>query len=870
MIASDDERLIAGWNATSAPFQRHATVCDLVDAAAARWADRPAVIDDTGIAYRHGTLHARANRIAHHLRELGQRRGALVGFLGGHTAEAVAGLLGILKSGAAYVPLDPRWPFARLHAVLEPLNVTCLLHGRAEVARATELGWTLPAIRHLVCPEIDTPVLPAEPVDAAAVRELWNHVSSAEDGLEAAGFNVRSAGQALADDAEAYRARVVSLVRSAAPAGGRVLEIGCGAGFILRALARDASRYVAVDPSAVAVARIREWGRATGAPVEAVEAFAHEALVTIAGPFDVAVIASVAQFFPGPGYFDTVIAGVGRLLAPGGSIVVADVVDPAGGQMPDGLRLPRAYFADLAARCGTFGAVEIVERDRAGFQGELALRYDVVLRRGEPSGAPARRWWTGWHIAQAPADPPRNAVATDDAAYVIFTSGSTGQPKGVMVQHRAVVNLIEWVNRAYDVTPADRLLFVTSFCFDLSVYDMFGILAAGASIRVVSDARLGEPESLVSLIESEPITFWDSAPATFVALMPFARLHPPVARPGRVLVFLSGDWVPVSMPDEIRAWLPGARIVVLGGATEATVWANDFAVGAVDPGWASIPYGRPIQNARYHVLDDALRMCPVGEPGDLYIAGECLSLGYFDDAALTAAKFVPDPFSTTPGGRMYATGDRGRWQPDGNLEFLGRFDSQVKIRGFRIELGEIEATLKKYPGVLDSVAVAVGAGASRRLAAFVLAPSRPDPQRIVARLRTLLPPHMVPGAVQVLDAFPVGATGKTDRAALLRRAEQADRREHNEPPPAPAAPAQMVRTMWQSILMRADVGETDDFFDLGGHSLVAAQLVAEIREAFGIEFGVRELFERPRLIDVVRTIEARLSDGDGHGAGSVS
>ena len=267
-----------------------------------------------------------------------------------------------------------------------------------------------------------------------------------------------------------------------------------------------------------------------------------------------------------------------------------------------------------------------------------------------------------------------------------------------MVRHRPVINLIEWVNRSFAVGPADRLLFVTSLCFDLSVYDIFGVLAAGGSVRVASSAEARNPDQLLHILCNEPITFWDSAPA---ALQQLAPLFPTIASSGdrsRLrLVFLSGDWIPVTLPDLVRGTFEQAEIISLGGATEATVWSNVYPIGAVDPHWASIPYGRPIQNASYHILDDRLEPCPVGVPGELYIGGECLASGYANDAALTAAKFIPDPFSERPGARLYRTGDQARRWPDGTIIFLGRLDGQVKIRGYRIELGEVETCSPSIP-----------------------------------------------------------------------------------------------------------------------------------------------------------------------------
>ncbi|HYO11587.1 MAG TPA: amino acid adenylation domain-containing protein, partial [Thermoanaerobaculia bacterium] len=311
----------------------------------------------------------------------------------------------------------------------------------------------------------------------------------------------------------------------------------------------------------------------------------------------------------------------------------------------------------------------------------------------------------------------------DDPAYIIFTSGSTGSPKGVLVRHRPAVNLIDWVNGRFAMGESDRVLFLTSLSFDLSVYDVFGLLAAGGSVRVALEEEVGNPEALVRILETEPITFWDSAPAALQQLVPF---FPASSRGHHLrLVFQSGDWIPVGLPDQVRAAFPGTQVISLGGATEATVWSNFFPIETVDRRWVSIPYGRPLRNARYHVLDRELNPCAAGVAGDLYIGGGCLSWGYFGEPELTARKFIPDPFAQVPGDVLYATGDRARYWKDGNLEFLGRLDHQVKIRGFRIELGEIESTLAAHPAVRDAVVLAREDNpGDKRLVAYVV----PDPR----------------------------------------------------------------------------------------------------------------------------------------------
>ncbi len=234
-------------------------------------------------------------------------------------------------------------------------------------------------------------------------------------------------------------------------------------------------------------------------------------------------------------------------------------------------------------------------------------------------------------------------IKSDDVAYVIFTSGSTGQPKGVVVKHAPVVNVIDWVNRTFGVGRHDKLLFVTSVAFDLSVYDVFGVLAAGGCIRIASAEELQNPHVLLRILRNEGITFWDSAPAALQRLIPMFEASETRTESLR-LVFLSGDWIPMSLPGIVKKSFPCATVVGLGGATEAAIWSNYHVVDKIDPSWNSIPYGRPIQNAKYYILDDRFAPCAVGSAGRLYIGGECLASGYLNNPELTAKKVYSRSF----------------------------------------------------------------------------------------------------------------------------------------------------------------------------------------------------------------------------------
>ncbi|HYG62223.1 MAG TPA: AMP-binding protein, partial [Thermoanaerobaculia bacterium] len=431
------------------------------------------------------------------------------------------------------------------------------------------------------------------------------------------------------------------------------------------------------------------------------------------------------------------------------------------------------------------------------------------------------------------------------------------------VRHRPVANLVEWALRAFAFGPGDRVLFVTALSFDLSVFDVFGLLAAGGSIHVASRRDLEEPERLVHLLLEEPITFWDSAPA---ALLQLAPLFPEPAAESRLrLVFFSGDWIPLALPGRVRAAFPGARVVSLGGATEATVWSNVFPVEEIQPHWVSIPYGRPIQNARYHILDGSLLPCPVGVPGDLYIGGGCLSSGYAAAPDLTADRYLPDPFGREAGGRLYRTGDRARFFADGNIEFLGRLDHQVKIRGFRIELGEIEAALCQHEAVREAVVlVREDVPGQRRLVAYVT-PRRetaPGDEELRRFCGSRLPDYMVPAAFVALGLFPVTPNGKLDRAALP--APEDDGAGAGRALAAPrTSMEQAVAEVWAAVLGREAVGIHDGFFALGGDSLLAIQLIMRLRERLGVELPLRALFEHPTVADLALAVARARGEGGG-------
>jgi amino acid adenylation domain-containing protein len=445
----------------------------------------------------------------------------------------------------------------------------------------------------------------------------------------------------------------------------------------------------------------------------------------------------------------------------------------------------------------------------------------------------------------------------NDMAYIIYTSGSTGAPKGVMVDHAGVVNTLVDINRRFDIGPEDRVFGISSLSFDLSVYDVFGTVAAGATLVLPDHQALRDPVHWRQLIRQDHVTVWNSVPALMQLLVDSVPEGATELASLRI-VLMSGDWIPTTLPARVRQAAPSARVISLGGATEASIWSICYPIDAVDTAWTSIPYGRPLANQRFYVLNESLDPCPIWVAGQLYIGGIGLAQGYWRDPVKTAASFITHPRT---GERLYRTGDLGRYRPDGNIEFLGREDFQVKVNGYRIELGEIEASLREYAATKDVIVVAQDGDSGKRLVAYVVldAAHARDAEPIRAHLKERLPDYMLPAAFVFLDALPLTPNGKVDRKALP--VEKVTPREGPREFVAPRdeTESELVR-IWESVLkVPRPFGVRDEFFGLGGHSFAAVQVISRIRTQFGKSLSLSVLLEGC----TVENLAERLRRADG-------
>jgi amino acid adenylation domain-containing protein len=440
-----------------------------------------------------------------------------------------------------------------------------------------------------------------------------------------------------------------------------------------------------------------------------------------------------------------------------------------------------------------------------------------------------------------------------DLAYVMYTSGSTGQPKGAMITHRGLVNYLSWARTAYAVEPGRSAPVHTSFSFDLTVTSLFTPLIAGGSVELLPE-DVGAQQLVAALQRAGDRSLLKLTPSHLDLLS--QQLSPEkLAGVARCLVIGGENLV----AESLRNWrelAPETRLINEYGPTETVVGCCIHEVLPTDPLTGSVPIGRPIANTQLYVLDANLELVREGETGELYIGGAGVGLGYWNRPALTAERFLPDPFAADPDARMYKSGDLARWRDDGILEYLGRIDDQVKIRGYRIELGEIEAAVAALPAVRScAVAAREDEAGKKRLVAYLVAHDgeAPSAEELRAALKAMLPEHMVPAQFVHIDALPLTPNGKVDRRALPEP-ERVTAKAANSSQPVTKT-EQAVAAIWSDLFKVPSPGPHDDFFDMGGDSLTGVGLLVRVKATFGVNLELASLFERSTISGLAEVID---------------
>jgi len=462
-------------------------------------------------------------------------------------------------------------------------------------------------------------------------------------------------------------------------------------------------------------------------------------------------------------------------------------------------------------------------------------------------------------IARESCENPPIVTTAGNLSYVIYTSGWTGQPKGVMVEHRGLSNTVQWLSQTLAIGAADSTLLKTPITFDAAGREIFPTLLAGARLIIAEPNAHRDCRYIAEQMRDQSVTILHCVPSFLRPLVAEPAFKDAVALR---MVMCGGEAL---TPDVVAEFgrRSTAELYNVYGPTETIIdsayWLCDGTNGD-----STVPIGRPIPNARMYILNAALCPVPIGVAGDLYIGGVSVARGYLNLPNLTAEKFIPDPFCSEPGQRLYKTGDLARYQPDGNIQYLGRGDYQVKIRGFRIELGEIEAALAQHASVAQAIVTAHGdARGEMRLVTYIVPQPRCAPTVVELRgfLKGKLPEHMVPAVFVMLERFPLTPNGKVDRRELPSPPDTLPQLDHAEV--GPRTPnEELLADIWAHVLGVERVGIYDDFFDLGGHSLLATQVVSRIRETLQVELPLRCLFETPTVAGLAESLDLSHRDSD--------
>ncbi|MEN3326965.1 MAG: hypothetical protein V7638_1772 [Acidobacteriota bacterium] len=472
--------------------------------------------------------------------------------------------------------------------------------------------------------------------------------------------------------------------------------------------------------------------------------------------------------------------------------------------------------------------------------------------------------WTGetiyldsdWpEIARETPEAPVELASSENSAHVIYTSGSTGQPKGVVSSHRTSINRFAWMWRAYPFVPGEVCCQKTSLSFVDSIWEIFGPLLQGVPLVIIPDEVVKDPQRFVKALVTNNVTRLVLVPSLLRVML---ELNDDLELAKLRYCVCSGEALPVELATSFRKKLPQTLLINLYGSSEVAADVLCYEVDRTE-GLATVPLGRPIANTSVYVLDSNFQPVPVDVPGEICISGEGVARGYLNQPTLTAEKFVPDPFSRESGGRLFRTGDIGRYLPDGNIEYRGRRDHQVKVRGFRIELGEIEAQLATHPQVDQAIAiVSENERGEKQIVAYVVADEDVSSDDLRGHLSRKLPGYMIPSAFVFLDAFPLTASGKINRLALPRPGPVV-RKEFVAPR---SATEEILAGIWADVLNVAEIGVNDDFFALGGHSLLLARIAARIGEAFHLDLSLRVLFEASTVAELATRVETATRSDD--------
>ena len=858
--------LIRGFNDNQTDYPRDKTVHAQFSAQAATNPDQVSIIHgETPYTYR--ALDRASNRLARFLIDKGVKPEAFVAVILEHTFEMAAALLGILKAGAAYVPIDDDAPFERIKYVLKDTRARVLISEKRHIRVLNKVQWECPDLEVVFCSDSSDIHAESEGIGEMMKAEVWDHVGRRTfDDISGGGWTSSYTGEWLSRQVmDEYGDNILAKLSPYLDRESRVLEIGCASGISMFRLAPKVGFYYGTDLSGEILSwterEVKRKGleniRLQHLPADEIDRLPQK-------DFDFVIINSVIQCFSGHNYLRGVLKKSIDLMKDHGFIFLGNLWDQEkkdefveslvafrkkhAGQgyrtkvdRFEELFVSRKFLEDLRHDYPEIASIEYSEMLGASESELSRYGYDALLRIDKSgTGAPTSDRRKKYQLDRRALDDYSDAAVPElsaprGLAYVIYTSGTSGQPKGVMVEHRSISRLVLNTNH-FGLDTTDRCLQTASLAFDASTFEIWGMLLnGGTTCRPAMGREILDAGEIKRLIDKHRITtLWLTASLFNQHVDSDIGIFS-----GLKYLFTGAEKLSTYHVNKVREAYPGLVIINGYGPTENTTFTTCHRIEKIYNG--DIPIGRPVANTQVLILENNGELVPIGVPGEICTGGDGLARGYLNNPALTAQKFVAHPFET--GQRLYRTGDLGRWQADGTIEYLGRIDDQVKIRGYRVEPAEIETRILQNEKVKEALVLAKDFGGnSLELLAYVTGHEQLDVDQLREQLKNSLPDYMIPSYFIQLDKLPLAANGKVDRKALPdpQEANQASGRVHQAPR---TETEKQLALIWEEVLGHKGIGITDNFFDSGGHSLKVTKVISLIEKKLGVAVPLTVIFK---------------------------